>query len=79
MGVMGSSPYHRTASMLSGSPGLPLGVVGLPGLTGLPSRYFLPSRAGDSAPSSTYKLDSATEADPGIQWEGFGGSHSHPR
>ena len=37
---------------------LPLGVVGLPGLQGAPS-------------DSTYKLDEATEAEPGMEWEAF--------
>merc|ERR1719284_1012187 len=37
---------------------LPLGVVGLPGLQGAPS-------------DSTYKLDDATEAEPGMEWEAF--------
>ena len=41
---------------------LPLGVVGLPGLQGAPT-------------NSTYKLDAATEAEPGMEWEAFEGTH----
>ena len=39
---------------------LPLGVVGLPGLQGAPT-------------NSTYKLDAATEAEPGMEWMNWKG------
>ena len=46
---------------------LPLGVVGLPGLQGAPT-------------DSTYKLDAATEAEPGMEWEAFhGGTNGQSR
>jgi len=60
-GVTYASSYSGTPP--TASPGLPLGVVGLPGLSGAQS-------------NSTYKLDSNTEPDHNISWEPFTGTGS---
>jgi len=60
-GLQYGSSYSGSPN--TASPGLPLGVVGLPGLTGAPT-------------SSTYKLDSNTEPDPNISWEPFNNTGS---
>lgn len=54
---------NYSGSPQTASPGLPLGLVGLPGLAGAPS-------------NSTYKLDSNTEPDHNISWEPFNGTGS---
>ena len=53
-------PSHG-GSQHNGSLGLPLSVMGLPGLTGPPT-------------SSTYKLDTNTELEHNISWESFTGT-----
>lgn len=52
-----------SGSPQTNSPALPLGIVGLPGLSGAHS-------------NSTYKLDSNTEPEPNISWEPFNGTGS---
>ena len=58
----------NSQTLLNNSPTsqLPLGVVGLPGLQGAPA-------------DSTYKLDAATEAEPGMEWEAFHGTNGRSR